>query len=210
MTSPDVVLRRAWRSIVGLGHDGVVEMILARHREAHRRYHTAVHVMYVIEHIAELERAGEPITDPAAVRVAALFHDIVYDPRSSTNEADSARLAASEMTAVGWATDRCAHIARLIEATAGHDPSGADQAILLDADLAVLGADPAVYQAYVNGVRAEYAHVDDDAWRVGRAAVLRHFLDRPTIFATPTMHADRERRARANLTAEIAALSSEC
>ena len=98
----------------------------------------------------------------------------------------------------------------MIEATGTHDPQvGADDhaaAILFDADLAILGSSPAEYQAYVTGVRAEYAHVDDDTWRVGRPAVLHRFLDRPAIYVTPTMRAARERRARANLTAELAAI----
>jgi membrane glycosyltransferase len=81
-----------------------------------------------------------------------------------------------------------------------------DFAIVLDADLAILGADPAEYQAYVNGVRAEYAHVDAAGWRTGRAAVLRHFLGLTAIYRTPTMRVARERRAQANLTAELAAL----
>ena len=58
--------------------------------------------------------------------------------------------------------------------------------MLLDADLAVLGSDPASYQAYVAGVRSEYAHVSADDWRTGRTQVLRSFLDRPALFATPT------------------------
>ena len=56
--------------------------------------------------------------------------------------------------------------------------------MLLDADLAVLGSEPAAYQAYVTGVRAEYGHVDDAAWATGRAAVLRGLLDRPA----PVLH----------------------
>ena len=78
--------------------------------------------------------------------------------------------------------------------------------MLFDADLAILGSSPAEYQAYVTGVRAEYAHVDDAGWRSGRATVLRTFLDRQQIYVTPTMRAARERRARANLAAELAAL----
>jgi predicted metal-dependent HD superfamily phosphohydrolase len=56
-------------------------------------------------------------------------------------------------------------------------------------------------------VRVEYAHVADPDWRVGRSAVLRSFLDREHVFATAPMRAARERRARANLSAEIAELS---
>jgi predicted metal-dependent HD superfamily phosphohydrolase len=82
----------------------------------------------------------------------------------------------------------------------------ADAAILMDADLAVLGDEPAVYQAYVNGVRAEYAHVSDHEWRLGRSAVLRSLLARDPLFLTTAMRDERERRARANITAELAGL----
>ena len=71
---------------------------------------------------------------------------------------------------------------------AGHDRAD-DTAMLLDADLAILGAEPGAYQAYVNGVRAEYAHVDDGHWRTGRSLVLQHFLDRPRLFVTDYMYA---------------------
>ena len=78
--------------------------------------------------------------------------------------------------------------------------------MLLDADLAILGAEPHSYQAYVYGVRAEYYFVDDDQWRIGRGRVLRDFLDRPRLFATEYMHDELEHRARANIEAELAAL----
>ena len=91
-------------------------------------------------------------------------------------------------------------------ATATHEPAGADEAALCDADLAVLAADPAAYAAYATGVRAEYAHIDEAGWRTGRAAVLRTFLERPALFHTAAM-AGRDAAARANLTAELATLT---
>ena len=128
----------------------------------------------------------------------------------STNEAESAALAVRALGPLGWAPAQLGRVAWLIEGTAGHDPAVAadapDAAVLFDADLAILGSSPAEYQAYVTGVRTEYAHVDDAGWRSGRAAVLRMFLDRERIYATATMRTARERRARANLAAELAGL----
>ncbi len=196
-----------WRRAVGRGHDLALEGLLARHREPHRRYHTATHVMWVCRHVDQL-LAEHEVDDPDAVRLAALFHDAIYDPRASTNEAASATLASARLAEVGWAGDRRANVARLIELTAGHEVDAADAAgaVLLDADLAILGADPGEYQHYVNGVRAEYAHVDDEGWRTGRAQVLQRFLAREAIYLTVPMHAAREQRARANLTAELTGL----
>jgi predicted metal-dependent HD superfamily phosphohydrolase len=102
-----------------------------------------------------------------------------------------------------------AHIESLVRATAhtGADPSGADAAVLLDADLAVLGSEPAAYQAYVTGVRAEYAHVDAAAWQVGRGQVLRDLLARRPLFATAPAQQRWAARAAANMTAELASLT---
>jgi predicted metal-dependent HD superfamily phosphohydrolase len=223
VTAPEVELGRVWRRLVGVdagrAGDAALDELLARHRQPHRRYHTATHVMWVLRHIDDLAAANTPV-DLDAVRAAALFHDAVYDPRSPTNEHDSAVLARRVLADCGWESARVERVAALIELTAGHvapraddwaddgADTGADTGadILLDADLAILGAEPADYRAYVTGVRAEYAHVDDDAWRVGRAAVLRSFLDRPAIYRTTSMQAARERRARANLSAELADL----
>ncbi|MEO5901289.1 MAG: metal-dependent phosphohydrolase [Ilumatobacteraceae bacterium] len=222
MSSSEAALRRCWRGLAGDGHGAIIDSIVARHREPHRRYHTAVHVMWVLHHVDDLVDAArhesvDAHVDADVVRAAALFHDAIYDPRSSTNEHDSALLAVESLRPIGWDERRLAHVATLIEATAGHtrddtddtDDAGADGAgalevaVLLDADLAILGASPAEYRAYVSGVRAEYAHVAPDAWRTGRAAILRSFLDRPNIYSTPTMHTAREHLARANLAAEV-------
>jgi predicted metal-dependent HD superfamily phosphohydrolase len=208
VTAPEVEIRRIWHRVAGRRHDHLLDGLLARHREPHRRYHTATHVMWVCRHVDRLSTAHAP-RDLDAVRMAALFHDAVYDSRSSTNEAHSAALADARLVELGWSDERRAHVRRMIEATAGHtDPPDVDTAVLLDADLAILGAAANEYQAYVTGVRAEYAHVSDDAWRTGRARVLEHFLDRPAIYATTLMRHEREARARANLGAELASLRS--
>lgn len=227
MTAPEVELRRTWRRVVAehstAPFDEVFERLMARHREPHRRYHTATHVMWVARHVDRLLAEVDPDgrCDAGAIRAAALFHDAVYDPRSATNEHDSAVWAAEVLDAAGWPAARVHRVVELIEATAhlGQPAPGPDDgrgtgltaealetAVLLDADLAILGADPNDYRAYVAGVRAEYAHVDDAGWRTGRSAVLHSLLGHDPLFRTAPMRAERERRARANLTAELAGL----
>jgi predicted metal-dependent HD superfamily phosphohydrolase len=199
-------MRQWWLTDAGPGRASfaVFDALVDRYREPHRRYHSVRHVTFVRRDVAEL-LAIEPVPDPIAVRLAAWYHDAIYDPRSGTNEADSAALAQSDLSALGQRADRIAAVERLILATAAHEPSAPDEAVLLDADLAVLAAEPRAYDAYVAGVRFEYRFVDDDGWRVGRSAVLQRFLDRPRIFRTTAKAAD-EHRARANLAAELASL----
>jgi predicted metal-dependent HD superfamily phosphohydrolase len=209
MSSPEVELRAAWHHLTGLGprHDDVLDDMLARHREPHRRYHTATHVMWVVRHVrALLGVDSPPVVDGEAVLLAALFHDVVYDPTRSDNEAHSAVIAAAAARTLGWPTQRILAVERLVLATAGHEPAHVDEAVLVDADLAILGAEPKDYSAYVQGVRSEYRHVPDALWRAGRTAVLQRFLHADPLFHTVTMHRDREMRAKANLTAELAAL----
>lgn len=173
--------------------------------------------MRVLRDVEALLAAHPPERSPLdadVIRAAALFHDVIYDPRSSTNEADSASYARRCLAELGWARGKVERVGELIQATAAHvapeDADGhvaADAAVLLDADLAILGSSPAQYAAYVAGVRAEYDHVGPEQWRLGRSTVLRSFLDRRRLYATAEMGAARERRARANLTAELADLA---
>lgn len=208
MTSPEVELRRVWHRVVGRGHDDAMEGLLARHREPHRRYHTATHVMWVCRHVDRLA-AVEPVADLDAVLTAALFHDAVYDPTAGGNEEASALLAGRCADELGWAPSRRAEVERLVRATADHAAADTDTdaAVLIDADLSVLAAHPTAYTAYAVAVRAEYAHVDAAQWASGRAAVLRALLDRDHLFHTAHMRATAESRARANISAELATLS---
>lgn len=208
MTTPEVELRAAWHDVAGPAHPALLDHLLARHREAHRRYHTTAHVMWVLRHIAHIAVAGlDPSVDLDAVRLAALYHDVVYDPGRTDNEAASADLAEHAAIELGWPADRCATVHRLVMSTAAHHPIAPDEAVLVDADLAILGAEPKDYTAYIHAIRLEYAYVRPEEWRVGRSQVLREFLDAPRVFHTEVMHRELESRAKANVAAELATLA---
>ena len=92
--------------------------------------------------------------------------------------------------------------------TETHEPVEDDVAgcALSDADLAILAAPPARYAAYVRSVREEYSHLDDASFALGRAQVLEHLADKPTLFHTAPARSAWEADARANLDAELADL----
>jgi predicted metal-dependent HD superfamily phosphohydrolase len=142
------------------------------------------------------------------VELAVWFHDAVYDPRATDSEEASAELAERSLPAVGAAPATVAEVARLVRLTATHDPAPGDGAgaLLCDADLSILAADPARYDAYAAAVRREYGHVPDDAFRIGRAEVLRHLLGLPVLYRAVPERAEWEVRARANLTPELSTL----
>ncbi|RJK97780.1 HD domain-containing protein [Vallicoccus soli] len=178
--------------------------LLARWDEPHRAYHDRRHLAEVLERVDALARHAR---DPGAVRLAAWFHDAVYDVHRPGSEERSARLATAVLGALG--VPAAGEVARLVLLTAGHDPADgdADGCVLADADLGVLAADPARYAEYAADVRREHAHVPDAAFAAGRAAVLRGLLAHPRLFRTPT-GAHGERAARDNVARELSALAA--
>jgi predicted metal-dependent HD superfamily phosphohydrolase len=151
--------------------------------------------------------AGET-PHPGLVRMAAWFHDAVYDPTTTDNEERSAELATTTLARLGLEPGLVAEVARLVRVTATHDvPEGdRDAAVLCDADLAVLASDPLRYQSYVDGVRREYQHLDDATFATGRSDVLSRLLDRPQLFRTAYGRRVWEEAARANASAELRSL----
>jgi predicted metal-dependent HD superfamily phosphohydrolase len=103
------------------------------------------------------------------------------------------------MRAAGIDDESSARVAAIVRATKDHVAHSPDAALAVDVDLAILGADPAAFAAFEKGIRREYAWVDDAAYTAGRGAVLRRFVTRPHVFATPVLRALFEARAQENL-----------
>ncbi len=203
-----VDLAAAWTAVVGTGQ-GSVDCwagLITRWSEPHRRYHGIGHLSAVL---AFLDAYGEHATDLDAVRLAAWYHDAIYDPRAADNEERSAALAEAQLAALGVAEERSREVARLVRLTAGHDPDDGDRngELLNDADLMVLGGPPEAYVAYLNAVREEYAHVPDADFRTGRAAVLQALLEKPSLYRLAAL-APMEAVARRNMTAELRLLGA--
>lgn len=205
-------LEPRWRRLcVALGVDPAVadaggRLLADAHTEPHRAYHGLAHLAECFDMTDSMADLGAG--DRIDVELAIWFHDVIYDPRASDNEIRSAEVALEWLDASGCA-GRAGAVGALIEMTAGHrlaHPTPAAAAVH-DADLAILGADPARYDEYTRQIRTEYAHVPADAYASGRARVLRSFLDVEPLYLRLDVRAEREERARANLRAELAALS---
>lgn len=194
--------------VAGLGEQLLGAQLLAAYAEGHRAYHDRTHLREVLQHVDELERCAAELD---LVRIAAWFHDAIYDPARGDNEERSAAWAERALPALGVADADVTEVARLVRLTAAHDPADcdADGAVLCDADLAILAAPPQRYAAYLAGVRREYAAVSDRDFAAGRAAVLRTLLDRPALYTTRVARSRWEVRARHNVAAELARLQRE-
>lgn len=173
--------------------------LFLRHHEPHRAYHN-------LDHLAQMFEALEKMVDavPTAVSLAVWFHDSVYEPTSSRNEQDSAALMMG-LCGGEFVKSVLMEARRLILLTKEHVVGEEDEngRLIIDADLSILGAEPARYQVYAQAIRQEYGHVPDVAYREGRTAVLRCFLAREWIFLTEYGRDQWEAQARNNIRQEL-------
>lgn len=175
-----------------------------------RAYHNWDHITYLL---AEFRRLAAHWRRPAAVETAIYWHDVVYEPTSATNEADSAALMTVRLSGrAGAAVVKDAH--DLILATASHDvPSDMDGelaqdcALFLDMDMSILGAAPDLFDAYDAAIREEFSVIPDETYRPRRAEVLAGFLAREHLFLTDVYQRSHDAQARDNLRRAISRLS---
>ncbi|WP_315328252.1 DUF4031 domain-containing protein [Rothia mucilaginosa] len=194
------------------------ESLLQAWEQPHRAYHHSGHLSQML---ADLDRlyahrmqAG---STPLALILAAWFHDAVYEGAPGEDERRSEQLAIASLeplvTAGLLSGDELQMVRLLVRATATHElpesanlPAGyepADIQFFLDADMAILAADSARYRRYLRGVRSEYSHFDDEAFRAGRTTFLRSILGRERIFLSEQALKLWEEPAQANLRAEL-------
>lgn len=185
--------------------------LLARWTEPSRRYHTTTHLVEMFGALEEIEDAHEIDDRQCAVaRLAAWFHDAVYDPaaRPGSNESDSAVLARDTLQELSFAEEDIQSIERLVRLTARHDTEAGQplEAAFHDADLWILSADTERFDGYCDQVRQEFEHVPDTQYRNGRAAILGPLLHRDRIYRTSHALHRWETPARINLGRELSRL----
>ncbi len=182
-------------------------MVCWRTSQPHRRYHTFTH----IEHcLGELNCAWDYAVHLEELRWALIFHDAVYDPRRDDNEVRSADWACRVMDELCRPEDEKARVRGLILATAHtSEPRSADEALLLDIDLSILGADEAGFDEYDRSIRAEYGFISGPRYREARAEILTSFMRRERLFHTTLYRQRLEARARANLQRALERLRTE-
>ncbi len=187
-----------------------------------RAYHSWAHIEEVLRHLETVPA----FTRPREVTLAALFHDAVYVAGRSDNETKSADLAAQSIAAPLPASPRfagggervdlplpaergegpvdVAYVRHLIELTARHgklttDGLDDDARHFLDADMAILGAPPHVFDAYDAAIAVEYAHIPKLVYRFNRNRFLKRLLEVPRIFLSDFFHQRFDAAARDNL-----------
>src|SRR5262245_53529337 len=158
-----VLWRAALSPLVGESDaaDAACLDMMRRYHAPSRHYHTLDHVRQVANAIQMLF-APNVFEDPD-LYLAALLHDVIYDPRAKDNEERSAEYAHELLASLGVERAVRDEVARLILLTKRHETSAKDRPgqMLLDADLFVLGENESAYDAYAAAIRREYDWVSD-------------------------------------------------
>ena len=168
--------------------------------EPQRHYHT---VQHIVECLDLFHQVKAQLSDPFAVELAIWFHDVVYNPKASDNEAQSAVFM-----------QQCCHdfvpvavlekIAAWIEATQQHQPStDTDLNFLLDIDLAILASSPSRFAEYETQIQQEYHWVEAIVYKEKRAAVLRYFYAMQPLYQTAYFQEKYELQAKQNLSLSL-------
>ncbi|MDJ0799558.1 MAG: hypothetical protein QNJ51_22540 [Calothrix sp. MO_167.B12] len=178
------------------------QLLVTAYSSPERQYHTLSHIHHVLTTINSLQKYTQNLS---VVKLAAWFHDVVYDTRARDNEERSADYAQKLLSSWGIPATITNMVSRLVLNTKNHqaDIEDIDSQVLLDADLGILAAHPEEYQRYAQAIRQEYGWMSGIDYILGRQRVLEQFLQRQQIYFTPLMFEQCENSARANIQAEI-------
>ncbi len=162
-----------------------------------RYYHDFLHVVNCFE---EFDNIKHLVKAPCSFELAIWLHDVVYDPRSKTNEERSAGFAEKIMREAKQHDYFIEKVKRLILATKHNKkPFSSDAEYLVDIDLAIFGKPEEEFWTYEKAIRKEYNWVSDEDYKKGRAEIIRKFLNRDKIFCTDYFRQKYEHQARINL-----------
>ncbi|MFC1896724.1 N-methyl-D-aspartate receptor NMDAR2C subunit [Thermodesulfobacteriota bacterium] len=184
-----------------------MSQIEACYREPRRVYHTLRHLG---ECLSWFDEARDVAARPAEVELAIWFHDAKFDTRRFDNEERSAKWAKEVLTAIGAAHEATKRISNMILATKHYvEPKGIDACLLVDIDLAILGAERKRFDDYEQQVRQEYAWVSDEHFWLARRMIIQEFLRRKRLYRTDFFFERLESAARSNLECSVDKLGAQ-
>ena len=183
----------------------VFEELIRAYSSADRFYHNLTHIE---DCLSMFDQTKFLAAHPEEVELAIWFHDVVYDTRRNDNEQKSAEWAESVIIQAGLDLVIAERVSRSILATR-HDMelTGADEQLMVDVDLSILGRNENSFWQYEENIRKEYAWVPENVFRQKRIEILQGFLYRQYIYYHENYREMFEEKARANLNQAITRLS---
>jgi len=181
---------------------------------ANRHYHNLDHLVHGLTEIkAWAARAGAHAADVDMLKMAFWFHDAVYGQAQEqvTDEEASARLWLTSKLDAAAATGS----ADLIRATDHFQATTINHPlkhVMLGVDLAILGKDEDIYDAYALAIRREYQNVPEQQYKTNRRNALIHLCDKAKagLLYCDTYFAEQYgASAISNMTREITMMSAD-
>jgi len=185
--------------------------VVEHYLEPHRYYHTFEHITNMLRNVSLFK---QELSDKELflLKLAVLYHDVIFVIGNPNNEEESAQLFLSH-AAQGLIVDEKFKlnqadvdlVARMIRDTQKHFPSFDLSKYLIDLDLWTLAGDE---EFHVNGkkINQEFQSINPDDYKKGRIAWLQGMLDRDTIFYTEyCIKLGFNAKAKANLSSELEA-----
>lgn len=186
----------------------LVDTIVNSYSAPGRYYHNLEHVLKVVEAVSTYQGTE---SDKIVLKLAALFHDIVYDPRASDNEQKSAEWFAKIVSDTGISAEDLEKVKSLILLTKNHFSAKTKlEVALADADLSILAENSETYNEYASNIRKEYSHLEDELFFKRRLKFLKkieeRMRNRSLFFNLDKIY---EEEARKNIADEILRLRHE-
>lgn len=165
-----------------------------------RPYHNWIHVEKCLSLLET--RLKEFVTDE--LLFAIVYHDVIYNPASKTNEEDSVSVAKLDLSGIGVNLNRIEKLILSTKHIHGFTTEDDEVQCMIDVDLSILGSSETEYIEYTKSIREEYSFVDYYDYSIARTEFLKKLLSRERIFYKLT---ELEAVARKNLYDEIVYLS---
>lgn len=187
-----------WQRIGAIGQPKpVYRDLVRRYQEPPRFYHTLEHISQCLDELKSVYLLSE---NPEAIEMALWYHDVVYDPHAQDNEEKSAAIALHVAKEARLPAALGEKVANLILVTKHNQtPLNFDAALVMDIDLSGFGKPWEEFERNTRLIRQEYQWVSDRDFAVGRMAILKVFLERPSVYLTVFFREKYEAQARQNL-----------
>jgi predicted metal-dependent HD superfamily phosphohydrolase len=218
-------IKNPYSSFKALHHESIYiskysfEKFLNRFLSFGRHYHTIFHFATMWEmhiqlwhrHPRNNPQGFQPMEDARKISTAILYHDVVYDSTSKSNEQESADMFLRESLHAQGTEQNKTWVYDAILATADHlgeRPVECHGDVLREwfvgLDLASGMACPwDMFIHYSKMIRLEYSHLTDEEFDTGNKEFLKGLLDKPHIFVDVYLRELFEGTVRENISRRL-------
>jgi len=158
------------------------KQIIKRYYEEHRFYHNFNHVKQMFD---EAEIRGIELSEEQYLSI--LFHDVVYNPGSKTNEEDSCNVFDKYVFSLKAVSFNSIIVKQIIMDTKTEIPTCESSKIIIDLDLCGLAGTPEQYFQNSKFIAWEYTYnnkLSDKEFNSGRIKWLEEMIEKKQIFYT--------------------------